>query len=86
MTDVATSLERAFARIGDFNSVQHGRPQAELEAAVELLQESVGIDDDARAVLHAQLDGIPGSGRAPGHVLLGLIVGLTAAELRRERS
>jgi hypothetical protein len=81
MHPITESLERAFDRIDDFQAVQADSSSAELGDAVLRLQESVGIREETRAALRERLEGIEGSARAPGHVLLGLIVGLVAAEL-----
>jgi len=81
MNELSTSLARAFDRIDDFQAVQQSRAGDELIEAVNLLQESVGIEDEPRALIATRLEGIAGSSRAPGHVLLGVIVGLMAAEL-----
>ncbi len=86
MDQVAANLARAFDRIEDFQAVQCGRSAEELLDAVTLLQESVGIADGSRALTAERLQGIAGSSRAPGHVLLGVIVGLMAAELDSESS
>jgi hypothetical protein len=48
---------------------------------VVLLGESVEIGDEARALLGERLQHLEEAPCARGHVLLGLIVGLTAAEL-----
>lgn len=84
MHEITDSLARAFDRIGDFEAVQAGVTPDELLAAVNRLQESIGIDDRARAMIGERLDGIRGSSKAPGHVLLGLILGLITAELDAE--
>ncbi len=84
MAEITDSLARAFDRIADFQAVQSGRSGKELLEAVTRLQESVGIGDEPRAVIAERLDTIAGSSRAPGHVLLGVIVGLMAAELDTE--
>ena len=81
MNDLTDSLAQALDRIADFQAVHSGRPPDQLREAVELLQESVGILDRDRRVIRDHLDEIRGSTAAPGHVLLGIIVGLTAAEL-----
>ena len=80
MTEIARNLARALDRIEDFQAVQSGRDAGELREAAELLQEAVGIRDSERVLLRERLERIRGSERAPGHVLLGLIVGLMAAE------
>jgi len=79
--EITASLARAFDRIDDFQAVQAGRMGEELCEPVIRLQESVGIVDDSRALLRERLDGIKGASTAPGSVLLGVIVGLMAAEL-----
>ncbi|MGH2954089.1 MAG: hypothetical protein ACRDK9_08735 [Solirubrobacterales bacterium] len=84
MDEISDSVARAFDRIDDFHAVQRGLGAAELLDAVIRLQESVGIVDDTRALLKERLEAIGGSTKAPGHVLLGLIIGLTAAELAAE--
>jgi hypothetical protein len=84
MGTITDSLERAFDRIDDFQAVQAASSTEELDEAVLRLQAAVGIRDEARAALRERLDGIEGAARAPGHVLLGLIVGLIAAELDAE--
>jgi len=80
VTEIARNLARALDRIEDFQAVQSGRDAGELREAAELLQEAVGIRDSERVLLRERLERIRGSERAPGHVLLGLIVGLMAAE------
>lgn len=81
---ITASLDSAFDRIADFQAVQGGSSADELLAAVIRLQESVGIADEPRALIAERLNRIDGSSRAPGHVLLGVIVGLMAAELATE--
>ena len=78
--EITDSLATAFDRIEDFQAVQRSADPIALREAAELLQESVGISDDERVLIRERLDGIGGSKRAPGHVLLGLIVGLMASE------
>ncbi|MEO8092935.1 MAG: hypothetical protein ABI726_09545 [bacterium] len=80
MREISDSLARAFDRIDDFQAVQRGRDAEALREAVECLQKSVGIRDPERSLLVERLDAIRGSGEARGHVLLGLILGLIAAE------
>jgi hypothetical protein len=82
--EITDSLARAFDRIADFQAVHADSSADDLFAAVVRLQESVGIADAPRALIADRLDGIPGSNQAPGHVLLGVIVGLMAAELGGE--
>ena len=85
MEELTETLTRAFDRIGDFQAVQAAASGDELLGAVIRLQESVGIDDDVRGLIAERLEEIRGSQRAPGHVLLGLILGLTAAALETEK-
>ena len=70
------TLEHAFDRLDAFQAVQGDRMTVE---AVNLLQEAVGIDDDARRLL---LDRLPHLSQQanPGAVLLGLLLGLFAAD------
>ena len=84
MASITHSLDRSFDRIADFCAVQSQTSDPELLEAVTLLQESVGIDDEPRALIADRLSDIAGSSRAPGHVLLGVIIGLMAAELAAE--
>jgi hypothetical protein len=83
--EITASLERAFDRISDFEAVQAGRSAEQMLEAVERLQEAVGIGCDTRVLIRDRLDQIAGSARAPGHVLLGMIVGLLAAEFSAEQ-
>ena len=84
LNEITDSLARALDRIEDFEAVQSGASSEELRDAVVVLGESVGIGDEARALLGERLEHLEDLEDAPcarGHVLLGLIVGLTAAEL-----
>ncbi|MGH2950494.1 MAG: hypothetical protein ACRDKX_00415 [Solirubrobacterales bacterium] len=81
---ITDSLAEALDRIEDFKAVQHDRGTDELLAAVICLQESVGIRDDARALLGERIEALQGKTKATGHLLLGLIIGLSAADLARE--
>ena len=69
-------INGAFDRIDDFLSVQSRAPSVE---AVTRLQEAVGIDDDERVAIRERLEAI-GQRDHAGGVLLGVIVGLFAAE------
>ena len=80
MNEISDSLARAFDRVDDFQAVQHGASPDDLREAVDLLQESVGIRDAERSLLVERLDEIRGAEFAPAHVLLGLILGLMAAQ------
>ena len=84
VNEITDSLARAFAQIDDFQAVQHGSSEEELLDAVLLLQESVGIGDQTRAVIRERLESHSDVPNARGHVVLGLIVGLTAAALDAE--
>lgn len=83
MTEIADSLARAFDRIDDFQSVQTGSSFEELMDAVLLLQRAVGIEDESRRLIRDRLQELNGFQHAGG-VLLGVIVGLFAAELEGE--
>jgi len=77
----AAELDRAFDRLADFLAVQGDALTVE---AVVLLQESLGIDDDARVTFGERLEQVqPNAPR--GAALLGLILGLSAARLAGER-
>jgi len=78
--EITDSLASAFDRLADFQSVQSGADADEMLEAVTLLQESVGINDDERVLLRERLTEIRGTKPAAGAVLLGLILGLMAAE------
>ncbi len=69
----------AFDRIDDFLAVQSGVPFSEHVRGVKRLQEAVGIDDAGRAVIRERLESLDQLDHAGG-VLLGLILGLFAAE------
>jgi hypothetical protein len=76
------SLDQAFDRFADFISIQGPAPSVE---AIDRLQEALGIDDETRRVLVDRLEGdFDDAFKAP-QVLLGLILGVSAAELARER-
>lgn len=80
----ADALQAAFDRLEDFLAVQTdvgGRIAVE---PVLRLQESVGVDDNARSEFARRLREIQPNAPA-GAVLLGLVVGLCAAQLERER-
>lgn len=83
IASLADNVARAFDRIADFEAVQRGAGADELLAAVTRLQESVGIDDEARVVLRERL-AARGWSSSTGQVALGLVVGLMAAELRSD--
>jgi hypothetical protein len=79
---LAQTLQRAFDRLDDFEVVQHGIDSQNLIAAVNLLQESVGITDDERVVIRERLDAR--SAVPKGAVLMGMILGLMAAQLAND--
>jgi hypothetical protein len=72
-------LARAFDRIDDFLAVQGPAPAA---GAVLALEAAVGVDDESRAVIRRRVAalGDAGHGAAAGSVVLGILVGLFAAE------
>jgi len=72
-------LVEAFDRIDDFLAVQgHGLDRD----AVVALQAAVGVDDDSRDIIRTRVAALTGSGHgvATGSLLLGILVGLFAAE------
>ncbi len=77
------ALQAAFDRIEDFLAVQSDADGRIGLEPVLRLQESVGVDDDARSEFARRLREIQ-PGAPAGAVLLGLVVGLSAAQLERE--
>jgi hypothetical protein len=75
------SLDQAFDRFADFIAVQAGRPSVE---AINLVQEGLGIDDQARCVLAERLESDFKEDFEAAQVLLGLILGVSAAQLAYE--
>jgi hypothetical protein len=77
----AAHLDAAFDRIDDFLAVQ--RPGPTLDAVLRL-QEAVGMDDEARAIVRERVGALrdAGHGTAAGSVLLGILVGLFANDDR----
>jgi hypothetical protein len=69
-------IDRAFDRLDDFVAVQGSHPTME---SVLALQAAVGIDDGERAVIRDRVAALGYSDRA-GSILLGLLVGLFAAQ------
>ena len=69
-------INGAFDRIDNFLSVQSPAPSVD---AVMRLQEAVGIDDAERVAIRGRLEAI-GQREHAGAVLLGVILGLFAAE------
>ena len=76
------SLDEAFDRFRDFIAVQGSRPSVQ---AVKLLQEALGLDDDARRVFVKRLEQDFDEAFKPAQVLLGVILGASAAHLALER-
>lgn len=72
-------LATAFDRIDAFLAVQGPRPARD---AVLALEEAVGLDADSRDVIRARVAALAeaGHGAEAGPVLLGILVGLFAAE------
>jgi hypothetical protein len=75
------ALDEAFDRLEDFLSVWAGG--ITVEAAQRLL-ESVGMEEPERRRFAARLAGVEPRA-APGAVLLGVLIGLSAAQLAGER-
>lgn len=73
-------LEQAFDTLADFEAVQAGTSTEELLDAVLNLQEAVGIDDDERVLIRERLSARGTATGFRGPVLMGLIIGLLAAE------
>jgi hypothetical protein len=78
MTAATHRLDEAFDRLEDFLAVQGPALSAD---AVARLQEAVGVDADARAVIAERVSALDreGHGTTAGSVLLGVLVGLFAA-------
>jgi hypothetical protein len=72
-------LDEAFDRIDDFLAVQGSALNRD---AVLALQASVGVDDESRAVIRERAAALAdaGHGVAGGSLLLGILVGLFAAD------
>jgi hypothetical protein len=81
MLAVSPDLATAFDRIDDFLAVQGCAPPRE---AVLALEEAVGLDDASRAVIRARVAALADAGHATaaGSVVLGILIGLFAAETR----
>ena len=77
--DLCDELASAFDRIEDFRAVQAGSGPEEMREAVNCLQEAVGIGEEARA-LFAERVATFAKGRETGAVLLGVAIGLFAAD------
>jgi|GEM_PF-4263443 hypothetical protein len=85
MDAISDSLERALDRIEDFRLLHGERPAGEQLEAVLCLQRAVGIDDDARALIRERIFNGPDAPSRPVEMLLGVIVGLLAAQFDSER-
>jgi hypothetical protein len=80
MTAGLDRLELAFDRVDDFLAVQRGASGDDLIAAVERLQEAVGIDAAERRLVGRRLAHLDAADRG-GAVLFGMVIALLAAEL-----
>ena len=78
MRDVTSSLEQAFDRIDSFRAIHE--PGGVSPDAVRCLLEAVGFDDGTKALVHERLYEAETT-RDGSATLLGLIIGLLAAEL-----
>lgn len=76
------ALIEAFDRVDDFIAVQSTQGGIDLEA-VECLQLAVGINLDARRLFKQRLEQTSHNSH-PGGVLLGMIIGLLAAQCQDE--
>ena len=81
---LTAALQEAFDRLQDFLAIQAAGDRPLELAQVLRLQQSIGVDDQARAVFARCLDEVQPNAPA-GAVLLGLLVGLSAAQLQAER-
>ena len=81
---LAPALHEAFDRLTDFLAVQTADGRGLELGDVLCLQESVGIDDDVREAFARRLDEVQ-SGAHVGAVLLGVLLGLSAAQLQADR-
>ena len=87
--DAHLALTEAFDRIDDFLAVQLAAGAGRLEAeAVLRLQEAAGVARPERRVIAERLAQLERQGQAshPGAVLLGVLVGLFAAQVAGEGS
>ena len=80
MRDVTTSLEQAFDRIDDFRAIHE--PGGVSPDAVRCLLEAVGFDDGTKVLVHERLYEAETT-RDGSATVLGLIIGLLAAELNQ---
>jgi hypothetical protein len=77
-----TRIDTAFDRLDDFVAVQLSERGRVTVEAVTLFQESVGIDSSQRALLGERLERLgPAYRESGGAILLGLALGLLAADL-----
>jgi hypothetical protein len=84
VAEIADSFERALDRIDEFRAIHE--PDGVTIEAVLCLQKAVGIADPSREVLRGRVrDGADGPSE-PGQLLLGVIVGLLAAQFEAERA
>lgn len=85
MDEITDSLQRALDRVDGFRAIHAGRDPGDL-GPVRCLYEAVGIGDQALALFHERWEGP--TGELTPHetdVLLGLIIGLLAAQFEAER-
>jgi hypothetical protein len=80
---LAASLSSAFDRLDDFLAVQGPCISSE---AVTLLQEAAGVTERDRRLIADRLEALQPSGQpaSGGAVLLGVLVGLFAAQFQSE--
>lgn len=83
MHEITDSIAAAFDRVHDFEAVQAGRSFEQKVDAVKLLQSAVGIEDETRRLVAERVERIR-AGSDVGQVMLGVIVGLLAAQLEAE--
>jgi hypothetical protein len=76
------SLDEAFDRFGDFIAVQGRHPSVE---ALALVQEALGLDGESRWLMIERLQSDFTEDFEAPQVLLGVILGVSAAGLAQER-
>ena len=85
MNEITASLERALDRIDEFRSLHDGTPAPEHQQSVRCLQEAVGIGEQSLGLIGERLFTPDSIARRPAEMLLGVIVGLLAAQFEAER-
>jgi hypothetical protein len=84
MEEITDSLERALDRIDEFRALHDGAPLEQGIEAVNCLQEAVGIGEEARTLIRERIFEGDESVTRPPEMLLGVIVGLLAAQFQAD--